>query len=49
MNKQNKFSESEIETIAEKEWELFIVEKSMENISEQLSEKLMNIFIASSR
>ena len=42
----NKFSESEIEVIAEKEWKLFIAEKAMENIAEQLSEKLMSIFNA---
>ena len=43
----NKFTESEIETIAEKEWKLFIAEKAMENIKESLSEKLVDIFNAS--
>ena len=42
----NKFSESEIELIAEKEWKLFIAEKAMANISESLSEKLLDIFNA---
>ena len=43
----DKFTESEIENIAESEWKLFIAEKAMANISSILSEKLMNIFNAS--
>ena len=42
----NKFTEPEIEIIAEKEWKLFIAEKAMDNIKENLSEKLVNIFNA---
>ncbi|MCM8533642.1 MAG: sigma-70 family RNA polymerase sigma factor [Lentisphaeraceae bacterium] len=42
----NKFSEAEIENIAEKDWKLFIAEKAMANISESLSEKLLDIFNA---
>ena len=43
----DKFTDAEIEKISEKEWKLFIAEKALDNISKQLSEKLMDIFNAS--
>ena len=42
----DRVTDAEVEAIAENEWKLFIAEKAMENITEQLSEKLINIFNA---
>jgi len=43
----NSFTDSEIEKISEDEWKLFIAEKAMDNLKNQLSDKLINIFNSS--